>query len=234
MIKQKLTFIISLTLFSLCVCAQEAVNLFDEEGKRHGPWTKNFEKTKQVRYSGQFSHGKEVGEFRYYQLVGKVSKLAAVKTFDDNSDQADVKYFSLQGNVISEGKMKGKRHIGKWLYYHKNSEQLMTEENFNDQGQLHGQRLVYYVNGQVAEKMNYINGNREGEALYYAMNGVVIKEYVYKNDMLHGPSKHFDESGQIQIEGNYKNGKKHGVWTYYRNGEIFEEKDFSFKSRNKG
>ena len=233
MIKQKLLFTISLTLAVLFLHGQEKLNQFDEKGKRHGKWTKNFEKSDQVRYEGQFAHGKEVGEFKYYQLVGKVSKLAATKVFSETTDEADVKFYSLKGMIISEGKMNGRLHIGTWRYYHKNSDQLMTIENFNDQGQLDGERKVYYENGQVAEELTYVDGMKHGKALYYAMNGVVIKEYMYINDQLDGPSSHFDENGVIQIKGDYRKGKKHGIWTYYRNGEPYEEKNFSYVPRRK-
>ncbi|MBT8287631.1 MAG: toxin-antitoxin system YwqK family antitoxin [Flavobacteriaceae bacterium] len=213
--------------------AQEPLNQFDDEGQRHGKWSKNFKKTDQLRYQGQFNHGKEIGEFKYYQLIGKVSKLAAIKQFDPDSDEAFVKFLSLKGKTISEGKMRAKTYIGTWRYYHKNSDQLMTLENYDDDGKLNGKRIVYYVNGQVAEELNYNAGLLVGESNYYAMNGTLVKHYNYENDVLHGPSKHWDENGQLLIEGQYKRGKKNGIWTYYKNGEVLEEKDFSYVPKYK-
>ena len=231
MIKQKYIFSVSLTFMMAFAVGQEPINQFDNEGRRHGKWAKTFENSKQLRYEGQFEHGKEIGEFRFYQLVGKASKLAAVKKFNSDNDLADVKYLSLKGNTISEGVMNGRTHIGEWRYYHKNSDQLMTLENYNDAGELNGLRTVYYINGQVAEELQYLNGKLEGESRYYSMDGVLMKRYQYENDQLHGLSEHFDELGRPQIKGHYKRGKKHGIWTYYKNGKVWEEKDFSHVSK---
>ncbi|NND51920.1 MAG: toxin-antitoxin system YwqK family antitoxin [Flavobacteriaceae bacterium] len=237
MIKQNVYFIIFLTFLPIFGLSQSAINQMDENGKRHGKWSKNFEGTKEIRYEGQFEHGKEVGVFKFYQLVGKVSKLAATKEFNEKDGSAYVKFLSLKGNVISEGRMMGKTYIGKWVYYHKNSDQIMTEEHFNSKGELHGLRTVYYDNGQKAEVANYENGKLHGDSRYYSQDGVLIKSYIYENDELHGMSKHFDGNGVITVEGPYKRGKKTGIWSYYKNGELQEEKDFTyvakFKNKNK-
>ena len=68
MIKQKIYFVIILTLVLTNVNAQ-SINQFDANGERHGLWKKNFEGTDQPRYEGTFDHGKEVGIFKFYKLV---------------------------------------------------------------------------------------------------------------------------------------------------------------------
>ena len=55
--------------------------------------------------------------------------------------------------------MLGKLFVGKWVYYHKNSDVVMTIEYYNDQGELHGKKQVYYDNTQLAEELDYVNGN---------------------------------------------------------------------------
>ena len=151
MIKQNIIFIVFLTL-SMGVIAQNDVNQFDENGERHGVWKKNFEGTKQLRYEGQFEHGKEVGLFKYYKMIGPVSKLAATKQFNPDDNSAYVTFMTLGGKKISEGKMVGKNYVGPWLYYHKTSGDIMTKENYNDQGLLDGVRQVFYENGQLAQE----------------------------------------------------------------------------------
>ena len=47
----------------------QSLNGFDSDGKRHGKWKKNFEGTQVVRYEGTFSHGKEVGLFKFYKNI---------------------------------------------------------------------------------------------------------------------------------------------------------------------
>ena len=116
--------------------------------------------------------------------------LAATKDFSSGDGIANVKFYSLKGNVISKGKMNGKKYIGEWLYYHKNSDVIMTKEQYNEEGILHGLKTVYYKNGQLAEETGYINGKIDGVVNYYSEDGILVKTYNYENDQLHGMSKH--------------------------------------------
>ncbi|MBT8260456.1 MAG: toxin-antitoxin system YwqK family antitoxin [Flavobacteriaceae bacterium] len=224
--------ILLVTLFFTFFSFAQEINQFDENGKRHGVWQKTFDKTDNLRYQGQFEHGKEVGLFKYYKLVGTVSRLAATKQFNKENNITETKFFASNGRLISEGIMDGKIYIGEWKYYHKDGKTLMTIENFNNQGILHGKKQVFYKNGQIAEDFTYNLGRLDGEALYYADNGTLIKKYLYINDILHGFAQHFDAQGNKLVEGDYKKGKKHGVWKYYENGKLVRTKDFTVYSKN--
>lgn len=222
--KIKVLFI--LFLISTLAFSQE-INQFDENGNRHGVWRKNFDKTKVLRYEGEFNHGKEVGTFKFYQNLNGKATLTATRTFHEDSDLADVTFYSSIGKVISEGKMKGKLYVGEWKYYQKNSSGLLNLEHYNDFGKLEGERLVYYENGQTAQKENYKNGKLHGVSYWYAEDGILIKEMLYENGELHGLSKYYSPEGDLIIEGQYKRAKKHGTWKYYENGKLVEEKNFS-------
>lgn len=210
---------------SLVLSAQD-INQFDAAGKRHGIWTKNFENTNVVRYQGEFLHGKEIGEFKFYINLKNKAVLSAVKRFNAENNIAEVSFFSSKGKVISTGKMNGKTYIGTWKYYQKNNDNLLILEHFDDMGQLSGERLVYYENGQIAEKQNYHSGQLDGDVVLYSEKGVVLKSFVYENGELHGLSKVFNGKGELLIEGEYKRGKKYGVWKYYENAKLKEEKRF--------
>lgn len=225
-----LVFIL-LFLTNINVFAQE-INQFDTNGERNGVWKKNFENTNQPRYEGEFKHGKEIGVFKFYKLVDKKSVLSATKEFNENDHKANVKFFSSTGKLISEGQMDGKAFIGKWIYYHNKINAVMSTETYNDKGQLDGEKLVYYENGQIAEKSNYVNGKQEGLSTWYSEDGVVLKEFLYENNELHGMSKYYDNKGQLIAEGAYKKGQKHGIWKYYTDGKLTDEKDFTPKSKN--
>jgi antitoxin component YwqK of YwqJK toxin-antitoxin module len=216
-------------LFFVCVMGwSQDINQFDAEGKRHGVWKKNFEGTDQLRYEGEFDHGKEIGLFKFYILVKKKSVLSATKLFNANDDSAEVKFLTSRGKTISEGKMVGKTYVGKWIYYHKNSDKIMTIETYDDNGVLQGERLVYYDNGQLAEKANYIAGKIEGLSEVYSLKGVVLKSFMYENGELHGPSKSFNGKGEMLSEGQYKRGKKTGIWKFYENNKLIDEKNFTY------
>ncbi len=207
-------------------------NQFDTNGKRHGVWKKTFEGTKAVRYEGQFNHGKEVGLFKFYKYVSKKSVLSATKQFNDTNNIADVKFLTSKGKVISEGQMDGKKYIGEWKYYHKNSKQLLRTEHYDKAGLQQGDLLVYYEDGTVAERSNYKDGKLEGKSIWYNEKGIPVKEFIFINDELSGLSKYYTNDGELLIEGVYRNGKKHGIWKYYENGKLKEEKDFTKRSKN--
>jgi antitoxin component YwqK of YwqJK toxin-antitoxin module len=221
-------------LFFLVTCffalAQD-VNQFDANGKRHGIWKKSFKGTNIVRYEGRFLHGKEVGLFKFYKKYRNKAVLSATKLFNENNAIASVKFLASNGKVISQGKMNGKIYVGTWKYYQKQSDKLLTLETYNDKGELSGERFVYYPNGQIAEKQNYINGLLEGESVWYSVKGIKLKEYLYKNGELHGLAKFYNPKGEIVSEGKYKRGKKDGVWKYYENSKQVREKDFTYKPK---
>lgn len=222
--------ILFLFLFTNVLFAQN-INQFDANGKRHGVWKKHFVDTNIIRYEGQFAHGKEIGLFKFYKAYKKKAILSATKLFNENNTIAEVKFLASNGRVISEGKMDGKTYVGTWKYYQKNSEQLLTLENYNSKGALIGERLVYYPNGQIAERKLYVNGKLEGESVWYSLKGVLLKKYIYVNDELHGMAKFYNPKGELVSEGQYKRGKKDGVWKYYENGKLANEKDFSYKPK---
>ncbi len=206
------------------VFTQTELNALDENDERHGVWKKYFEGTDQLRYEGQFEHGKEVGTFNFYCEDCK-SQPMVIKKFSAKDNTAAVKYFTIKGKLVSEGRMDGKMHIGEWLFYHKRSKSIMLRENYID-GKLHGKKITYYPNGTTTEEITYINGIMEGENLYYAPDGIMLKKLKYTNDELHGDAFYYDAQGNVTIKGYYKEGKKHGLWQYFKNGKLEVEETY--------
>jgi antitoxin component YwqK of YwqJK toxin-antitoxin module len=225
-------FVLITLLFSALMTAQD-INQFDDYGKRHGIWKKYFDDTTVLRYEGEFNHGKEIGLFKYYKNIDKQASLTATKQFNLEDNKAYVTFFASTGKVISEGLMNGKIYIGVWKYYQRRNDKLLTLENYDEQGNLDGDRFVYYENGQVAEKQFYKHGQLEGPSYWYSEKNIVLKEFHYVNGVLHGAAKFYSPKGELIIEGQYKNGKKHGIWKYYEKGALTEEKDFTYKPKNK-
>ena len=225
----KLIKLLSLLFFlSSVILSAQSINKFDSAGKRDGVWKKNFESTDVIRYQGTFLHGKEVGEFKFYKNINGKAVLSATKVFNKENNIAKVTFLGSKGKIISEGEMDGKTFIGTWKYYQKSNDNLLILENFNNNGELIGDRFVYYKNGEIAEKQSYLAGKLNGESFWYSENNVVLKSFVYENDEIHGPSKIYNGKGELLIEGQYKRDKKDGVWKYYENGALKEEKDFTY------
>ena len=222
--KINILFLIGFIFTTSIVFSQNEINQLDSQGKRHGIWKKNFEDSEQVRYEGEFNHGKEKGVFKFYcEDCGTTAIMT--KSYNENDAISEVKYFSKKGNLISEGQMKGKVRIGLWIYYHNRTKDVMTKENYNN-GELDGTKLTYYKNNVLAEELIYKNGIKEGQNIYYSPTGKMLKDLYYVNDELHGEATYYDALGNIVLEGAYKNGKKNGVWKTYENGEFVKEERF--------
>ena len=80
----------------------------------------------------------------------------------------------------------------------------IKRENFinlyNDKGEKHGHWEVYYDNGQLCSKGDWVNGNKHGYwERYYA-------------------------DGQLSYKGYYVNSEQHGYWeTYCDNGQLYSK-----------
>ena len=227
---KKISFLLVFLITTSLVMAQ-SFNQFDANAQRHGKWKKNFDNTKVVRYEGEFDHGKEVGTFKFYKNIDNKAVLTATKVFNTDNDVALVTFYASNGKKISEGKMRGHDYIGKWVIYHKNINQIMTQELYNDKGKLEGERLVYYINGQIAEQAFYKDGLLDGESKWYAENGTLMKMITYKAGKFDGPYKTYNKEGLIATEGHYKDDLKCCVWKRYKDGKLVEEKDLDKKAK---
>ena len=205
----------------LIVFAQKKINQFDDQGNRDGIWKKYYSGTDQLRYEGTFLHGKEVGIFKFYCEKCK-DQPTAIKEFNSLNNTAMVKYYTIKGKLVSEGKMDGKSRIGEWIYYHEKSNNIMSREHYV-KGKLDGKKITYYTNNKITEELQYQNGMMEGENNYFSPEGVLLKKLNYSKDKLEGRAYYYDASGRVIIEGNYKNDKKHGIWRYYKDGELVLE-----------
>tara|TARA_Y100001970_G_scaffold292136_1_gene432132 strand:- start:301 stop:1194 length:894 start_codon:yes stop_codon:yes gene_type:complete len=100
--------------------------------------------------------------------------------------------FSEDNQLLSEEFIKD--NSNEVTYYYPYSKNISKYENYLN-GQLHGQYVSYYENGQINEKRNYINGEPDGEWVGFHPNGNLMYENFF-NDR-----------------------KRVGVWnTYYSNG----------------
>jgi antitoxin component YwqK of YwqJK toxin-antitoxin module len=224
MLLNRYLFIVAIILSGNLCLAQEKINQYDDDGKRHGVWKKYYENSDQLRYEGTFEHGKEIGVFKFY-CGDCEDNPTVIRTFNVNDRSAHVQFFTVKGKLVSEGKMIGKDRIGKWVYYHKSSDKVMTLEIYNN-GKLDGKKVTYYTNDQITEETEYKNGLKNGMNNFYSPEGIQIKKLIYKNGLLHGPAYYFDSNGSLILEGNYKNGKKNGLWKHYEDGALIKEETF--------
>lgn len=217
---KKLIFIAFLVLANW-VSAQDKLNQFDEQGLRHGFWKGVHEESKRPRYEGTFEHGKEVGTFKYFDDT-KAGTLIATRDFSKADGSCYTIFFDQKGNKVSEGVVKNKLFEGQWKYYHQESKDIMTLENYKN-GKLNGVRKVFYKANKLAEEINYTDGKKNGVAKTFAENGKQIDQHQYVNDMFEGIAIYFDGNGKKMYEGTYKNNVKVGMWKFYENDKVVKQ-----------
>jgi len=211
--------------------AQEKVNQFNSNGKREGVWKKYFQNGR-IRYQGQFENGKEVGVFKFYSPISSDFPMI-VKTFEKNSDIALVEHFTLKGLPESKGKMKEKKRIGKWVYYHKDGKTIILEENYEDDV-LNGEHKVFYKDGKLTKLAHYKDGKLHGNSKKYSPKGILIEDVNYVNGELHGAAAFYEDNGNLKYKGLYEHDFKVGYWEFYMDGELSESKEVKvFKPKDK-
>lgn len=216
-------FFLFICLFAGCqqFLMSQSFNLKDAQGNRNGQWRKFHDGTEQLRYEGTFDHGQEVGVFKFYNAdSGK--QPSATKTYTAGSDRIDVCYFRKNGKKLSEGQVLARKKEGEWRYFHPDGSTVMTVE-FYKSDVLEGARIVYFANGQIAQKQMFVLGKEEGIDEHFSEKGVPLKMYTFKQGRLEGNSKIWDTDGNLLIEGQYKDNKKHGTWKYFVNGKLDKE-----------
>lgn len=229
-------YILALSLFVVSFgFAQETTNQLNKNGQKHGLWKGTYKESKRPRYEGTFDNGKEVGVFKFFDDT-KNGKVIATRDFSKGDGGCYVTIFDRKGNKVSEGYVdKNGNNQGLWKYYHKESKKIMSEENYTS-GKIHGKKLIYYKEGNLANEINYNNGVKEGLFLQYSKDGVILEEIPYKNNQFHGEVIYRNPKGQITAQGKYEHGIKKGIWKFYENGKLSkevnaEDKDFIYKGK---
>ena len=73
-------------------------------------------------------------------------------------------------------------------------------------GKLHGERIIYFDNGNHSSKSTYENGEVREVIIYYP-NGQIDIQGTYLNLSLHGEVLKYYPDGQLEYKRNYVNGQ---------------------------
>lgn len=218
-------FVATLLLCSGSLIAQSTTNNLDVNGKKDGLWRGVYTESKRPKYEGTFSHGKEVGLFKFFDDT-KAGSLIATREFNATNMVAYTTFYDQNKNKVSEGKVVNRLFEGEWKYYHQASTLIMTVENYS-KGKLEGLRSVYYINGKVAEEQYYKSNQKNGSYKKYAENGIVLEESIYKNNLYDGIAIFRDPDGSMVSKGKFTTGKKTGLWSFFEKGKLVKEINMS-------
>lgn len=220
--KRVAIILVSFLLAFTSVMAQD-FNRTDAKGRRQGTWM-DFYPNGQKRYEGQFKNDKCKGTFRYYDEQGN---LQATNEFDKSGVRCLNKTYAPNGRMIATGYYVNQKKEGEWKYFDKDSGQLLLSEE-NKEGKVHGwSRLYNPNNGNLAEEVQYVEGQPEGLCRKYSDSGVLQMECQYHNGQLEGPSKTYYPNTVLKEEGQYIAGKKSGEWkTYNEDGDLLTTESY--------
>lgn len=213
----------------------QKINQLNANNERIGVWVK-YHPNKRIRYKGQFENGKEVGVFKFYDITDSRNPVV-IKTFSRTSDSVAVSFFSLKGNLKSQGFFIGKKRVGIWKYFFATGKTMSKE--FYSNGKLEGKLINYFPNEKPAEISFYKNGLQHGVSQKFSSKGILIEEVNFENGKPNGIAKYFELTGVLKEKGVYKNGKRFGKWEFYLDGEIASDqeikrkKTFTKKKKNK-
>lgn len=213
-----------LLLSSIFAFSQTDCNKLDANGKKHGLWKGFYPESQRLRYQGTFEHGKEIGTFNYYDDT-KAADIIGTRVFNDKDNSVYTTFFDQKKNIVSEGKSINKLNEGVWKYYHFESKEIMTLENYVN-GKLEGKRTVYFKDGKIAEEAYYKNGMRNGIYRKLLENGTEIELANYKNNEYEGQTVFKDIYGKVVASGLYKANKKVGIW------QMWDEKAKKLVNKN--
>lgn len=196
--------------------------LLDSLGRRIGKW-KLFYITGEVRAEGEYIEGLREGPWKYFHQNGKIEQTGVYKNdlpagqwkwyFADGSLHRDeyyrkgkedghaIEYDSL-GVVINEGDYTDGVKSGPW----KLTINDHTEEGSYLDGELHGEWIWKYDNGQKAFEGEYSAGLPIGKHKYWYRNGQVKMRGEYLAGELHGRWEYYDEIGTLALQMEYESG----------------------------
>lgn len=213
-----LTFLVS----SQCLTAQKPLekNQTDAEGRKYGYWEARYP-SGTIRYTGQFHNDKPIGTFRYYYESGKIR---AINNFKNNGLKAYNQTFSENETLIAEGIYLGQKKDSIWRIYSETGQFLLSEETYSNNIQQGTTKIFYPQSGQLAEKVEYVNGLRHGKWNKYYEDNSILSEGHYINNLLDGEVIFYHLNGKIQTKGMFANGSKVGKWqTFDEQGVLISE-----------
>jgi len=191
-----------------------------------------------VQMEGTIIKGKLVGQFKH-NIKGLYGDLILEKyTLDNNSNVLNWEKKVENSEIILGKYTNGIKKIyyingnlkSKIKYTNLNLEynfRWMNVNIYEKSGEITGEYITYFENGNIQEKGNYSNGIKRGEWSTYYENGQIYKKDLYdENGKLNGPFVYFFEDGQLFQKGNYHNGNLDGWWEQHYRGGVPREIEY--------
>ncbi len=184
-----------------------------EEGKMEGAFRLYYDNGVLMR-EGNYEDGETAGEWRDYNEDGT---LVSIRYYQDGT-LLSYSYHDRTGTAVKPIELVNES--GKLLAYYPNGNKSI--EKLYKFGELTGDRIEYYPDGQLKRTVRFTDNNFEGLMKTYFPGSAKIKsEENFFYDKKDGASVFYFENGKKQREEFYIDGEAFGDWTYYDlNGKL--------------
>jgi len=196
-------------------------NAVDAQGRRTGPWSAKHPNG-QPRYEGQFDAGVPVGRFVYYHDNGFRS---AQMDYRGRSGVCATEQYDEKGKLMARGIYNVQRQRDSlWVTYAFDGTKL--EHAPYRKGELHGAYTMFYPDGKVMERGEYVDGAKQGTWIRFSDTGSKERSSTWAAGRLHGAWTEFDADGRVAVTGSYVNDLRHGAWTYLERGSVVRTESY--------
>lgn len=223
----KKVFGLIFTLFTFySLSAQvDTLNQTDASGKKQGYW-KKYDKNKKLVYEGRFEKDVPVGTFTYYYTNGNKK---SISNFLNGTHKVETIMFDENGVKAAEGLFIDQKKQGRWNYYASNGTTIKVETYKN--GAKDGEWITFSLKtGFPLLKENYKDNQLDGERISYFVTGQVMTKEQYLIGKLNGPFESFYLDGKLSSKGSYYQGWMRGTWEYYnQEGKIKKTVEYAEK-----
>jgi antitoxin component YwqK of YwqJK toxin-antitoxin module len=205
-------FLFLLLLFNVITTAQTdtVFNQSDAHNLKQGWWKKSYPNGT-IMYKGFFRDNQPVGEMSRYYETGA---LKASLVYDSKGEFARARLFYADGQVAATGVYYNSLKDSTWCYYSYYDHSLTTREIYA-KGKRNGLMINYYNNGNISEKITWVNDKKDGPWEQYFVNNVLKLKTTFKEGKLEGEFLVNYDSGKPYLKGGYKNGLREGKWIFY-------------------
>lgn len=119
-----------------------------------------------------------------------------------------------KGVKLEEANYKNGQLDGQRILFYPNGDTLIVETYQKDL--FDGLYKSFYPNGQLKMVCTYQNNNIEGKWLQYYESGQLKEDLLFEGNAENGPFKEYHPNGQLSVEGSYKEGdNEHGPLKFY-------------------
>jgi uncharacterized protein len=236
---------------------QQKINRTDSEKRKQGKWITYYD-NEQIKIESSYLNNKLHGYYREYNKYGKLiaekrylngeeitreieeeievkadirttywpngktkftgafldgNPVGLHKEFDEDGKLELAKIFNEFGNLTAQGLTNNNgQRTGAWTLFYENGNVLAKGEYLN--GKKHGNWLFSYQTGELEQKGKFLNDKPEGTWYWYYPDGSLLREENYLDGKRENLFVEYDNNGEIITKGEYFDGDMQGEWFY--------------------